>query len=906
MTLPAPPTPAEPAIPSDEQPWLLWGPYLSERQWGTVREDCSASGDAWAAVDHDMSRSFAYRWGEEGIAGISDERQRLCLALSLWNGRDPILKENFFGLSNAQGNHGEDVKEVWHYLDNTPDHRWMAMRYRYPQAAFPYEQLIRENAARDRDQPEYELADTGVFAQNRFFDIDVEIAKPGATEVLLRYTVHNRGPTDETLHLLPTLWFRADPDRPAGEPPCIAGGAGQAIASHCTLGRYALEVEGVDASAWLFTDNSSNLERLQSLGAQGNPQMLPADAEGGFWKDGIHERVVHGRTDAVRSRPYGTRAAAWRQIRVPAGASVAVRARLVALPDSGQLAPAAFGAAFDAILQQRREAADAFYAARQDSTRDAHCLALQRQAWAGLLWNKQYYSYEIRRWLDGDPGAPPPPAERQHGRNAAWDHLRAHDILLMPDKWEYPWFASWDLAFHSIAIAPVDPALAKRQITMLLHDRYMHPNGQLPAYEWNFSDVNPPVHAMAAWKVYQRDAAIIGTPDRDFLRHVLHRLMLNFTWWVNREDARGNNIFEGGFLGLDNVNIFDRSQPLPGGGELEQADGTSWMAMYALNLMRIAMELAQDDTVYEDLAIKFSEHFFHIAGAMANMANTDGLGLWDEEDGFYYDMLRLPDGSARRLKLRTIAGLVPFFAVEVLDDARMEKLQHLRAHLDALLHRRPDLDALVSHWREPSRAPGAAPDDSAAPAAEGHTHLFSLLRGHRMKRVLNRLLDENEFLSPHGLRSVSKAYEADAFDFSIGDSRYALHYTPAESDSGMFGGNSNWRGPVWLPLNFLIVESLRRFHAYYGDEFRVECPTGSGRQHTLCEVADFLQDRLLSLYRPGPDGSLPGNGRPGECADATDGASPAPLLFHEYFHGDTGLGLGAAHQTGWTALLALL
>jgi hypothetical protein len=611
-----------------------------------------------------------------------------------------------------------------------------------------------------------------------------------------------------------------------------------------------------------------------------------------------------------------------------------------------------------------RGSADAFYDARQDPAHDAARRRVQRQAWAGLLWNKQFYAYDVRRWLAGDPGSGVPPATRMApgGRNTAWQHLRAHDVILMPDKWEYPWFAAWDLAFHCIALAPIDPAFAKKQITLLLHDRYMHPSGQLPAYEWNFSDVNPPVQALAAWKVYQRDAAITGKPDTTFLRHVLHRLMLNFTWWVNREDQSGNNIFEGGFLGLDNVGVFDRSKPLPGGGELEQADGTSWMAMYALNLMRIAMELAQDDPVYEDLAIKFAEHFFRIAGAMANMGNIEGEGLWDEEDGFYYDLVRLPGGGTSRLRLRTIAGLIPLFAVEVLDEARMQKLVKLRRHLDVLLAKRPDLDVLVSHWRDPNVAgaatgagapatPGAAgaaatPGAAGAPSATGAQaastpageqdppaaavqavpapaaamitaeqqpprHLFSLLRGHRMKLVLQRMLDEHEFLSPYGIRSVSRAYGEHAFDYALGDARYALHYTPAESDTDMFGGNSNWRGPVWMPINFLIVESLLRFHSYYGDDFRVECPSGSGKMCNIGEVAEFLRERLLDLFRPGADGHCPGSGARGENAadpDAPDGqgAGAAPLLFHEYFHGDTGRGLGASHQTGWTALAALL
>ncbi|WP_295857370.1 glucosidase [uncultured Xylophilus sp.] len=917
MSIASEPPSSGQAEPSAKDPtWQQWGPYLAERQWGTVREDASADGRAWEAVTHDMARSFAYRWGEDGIGGLSDDRQRLCLALALWNGEDAILKERMFGLSNAEGNHGEDVKEVYHYLDNLPDHRYMRMRYRYPQRAFPYAALVAENARRSRQDPEYELADTGIFEGGRYFDVEIEIAKRSPTDLLVRYTAHNRGPDAATLHLLPTVWFRGDPAEPHAPVPRLSLAADDDAvlhADHPTLGRYVCRVEGTaglndEGACFLFTDNAANEARLAALGCQGRPLSLVSDTAGpAVYKDGIGERVVHGVRAAVRDRPIGTKAAAWRTCTIAAGGSATIRLHLYAA-DTGDTTGAAVFDRADADIAAARAAADAFYAARQDPHLDPTRRAVQRQAWAGLLWSKQFYRYDVRRWLQGDAGAPPLPAARLHGRNAVgWQHLNAHDVLLMPDTWEYPWFAAWDLAFHCIAIAPIDPALAKRQLTLLLHDRYMHPNGQLPAYEWNFSDVNPPVQALAAWKIYQRDAALTGTPDTAFLRQVLHRLMLNFTWWVNREDRSGNNIFEGGFLGLDNVGVFDRSQPLPGGGELEQADGTSWMAMYALNLMRIAMELAQDDPVYEDLAIKFSEHFFRIAGAIANVGGAAGDGLWDEDDGFYYDMIRRPDGSVSRLRLRTIAGLVPLLACEVLDDARLDRLQRLRSHLDRFLQDRPDLDALVSHWRDPSPRIDALPpgEDPPAPAAAAQRrHLFALLRGHRMKSVLARMLDEDEFLSPHGIRSVSKAYGEHAFDYTLGDTRYALHYTPAESDTGMFGGNSNWRGPVWMPLNFLILEALRRFHTYYGDGFRIECPTRSGTYRSLGEVADFLQQRLVGLFVPDAHGVRPGCSTPGECASAP--GEPAALLFHEYFHGDTGRGLGASHQTGWTALIALL
>ncbi|CAN5709679.1 glucosidase [soil metagenome] len=901
---------------SDSEPWLLWGPYLSERQWGTVREDASAGGDAWASLTHDMSRSVAYRWGEDGIGGISDERQRLCLSLALWNGQDPILKERLFGVSNIEGNHGEDVKEEYHYLDNTPDHRWMRMIYRYPQAAFPYDRLVAENASRPRSEREFELADTGVFDDGRYFDVEIQYAKAGVDDVLVRYTAHNRGDADAPIHLLPTLWYRQEerlsPDTKTPVIEAASGQGGGVVATHERLGRYVCEVDGGGAPVqWLYTDNATNPSRAAALDAQGWFKGTPTTST--CFKDGINDRVVGGDTNAVHTRPAGTKVAAWFQLQVPAHGSVTVRLRLRAQPEP----PAPFDTftGFDAVLDEQRATADALYALRHDPGLNPQQRAVQRQAWAGLLWSKQFYAYDVSRWLDGEPqvdGADdgrgitrPESTGLRALRNRSWRHVRAHDIILMPDKWEFPWFAAWDLAFHCIAVAPVDPDLAKRQITLLMHDRYMHPSGQLPAYEWNFSDVNPPVQALAAWKVYNTDAALKGKPDIDFLRHVLHRLMLNFTWWVNREDSSGNNIFEGGFLGLDNVGVFDRSTPLPGISRLEQADGTSWMAMYALNLMRIAIEIAQHDAVYEDLAIKFAEHFFHIAGAMANMGNHEGEGLWDDVDGFYYDMMLMPDGSSRRLKLRTIAGLIPLFAVEVLDEVRLSKLKRFRRHLRVFLGNRPDLAALVSHWEVPNDpGPAAAraddePGEPTAPAipGSGNMNLFSLLRGHRMKLVLSRVLDENEFLSPHGIRSVSKSYGEHAFDYTIGDVNYALHYTPAESDTAMFGGNSNWRGPVWMPLNYLIVESLRRFHAYYGDDFTVECPTGSGQMMTIDQVADFLKARLCTLMLPGSDPERP---------PLSDDPNDRMMLFHEYFHGDDGRGLGASHQTGWTALIAVL
>ncbi len=911
MTTSAPASP-----PADDDPaWQAWGPYLTERQWGTVREDISQTGEAWESVTHDMARSYTYRWGEEGIAGISDEQQTLCLALALWNGADAILKERMFGLSNRQGNHGEDVKECYHYLDNVPTHRYMRMRYRYPQRAFPYAQLVSENAARSREQPEYEIEDTGVFADGRFFETEVEVAKDSPRDLRVRYTVQNRADEAACLHLLPTLWFRHDPDtaHPSEQPRITqtidVDGNKVLLLDAPSLGSYQCVVD-VPNARFLFTDNRSNPARVpvqpgaSYFFSQEEAQVQPC------FKDGINDRVVQGNTAAVYADGPGTKAAVWIELQVPAHGSVTVRLRL-----SDRSVQAPFGE-FDSRVEEQHSAADRFYASRQDATHSEDRRRIQRQAWAGLLWSKQYYAYDVRRWRDGEPNAQNLPP-RIDDRNVAWCHVRAHDIILMPDKWEYPWFASWDLAFHCIAIAPIDTRLAKEQLTLLLHDRYMHPNGQLPAYEWNFSGVNPPVQALAAWKIYQIDAAATGRGDTAFLQHVLHRLMLNFTWWVNRQDSSGNNIFEGGFLGLDNIGIFDRSKPLPGGGVLEQADGTSWVAMFALNLMRISMELALTQPVYEDLAMKFAEHFFYIAGAMENLGNSSGEGLWDEEDGFYYDLLRLPDGSSRRLRLRTIVGLIPLFAVEVMDDARWEALPRLRVHLDALLHERPDLAALVSNWhvrstdvaeqtasvaQTPVAAATAADTPQTADANTEGVHLFSLLRGHRMKALLHRMLDPQEFLSPHGIRAVSRVYDEEGFDFTLHGSDYSMHYTPAESDTDMFGGNSNWRGPVWMPLNYLLVQSLRRFHAHYGDGFRVECPTGSGTFMSLCEVADFIQARLLQLFLLSPDGSrtFEGTGPPEVDADSD------ALLFNEYFDGDTGKGLGASHQTGWTALIALL
>ncbi len=876
-----------------DKAWRRWGPYLSERQWGTVREDYSADGDAWAYFPHDHARSRAYRWGEDGLAGLSDDRQYLCLSLALWNGKDAILKERLFGLTNPEGNHGEDVKELYYYVDATPTHAYLRTLYKYPQAAFPYQQLLDENRRRGRDVPEYELVDTGVFAGGRFFDVTVDYAKQDTDDILMRVTVANRGPEPATLHLLPQLWFRNiwswrtdPPPRPRldpGETPGTLRG------HHPWLGRIRFEAMGGAAGEpeFLFCDNDTNLVRHD-----GAPEGTP-----GVWKDGFHDAVVHGKAAAVSRTGPGTKAAAHWVLTVAPGAEQQVVVRL----SVAGVAVAGEADAFevepvdaDALFRTRRAEADHFYAAVQSAVPDPDARLVQRQALSGMIWGKQLYRYDVRRWLEGDaPAQPAPPGERlaRSARNTRWGHLNAIDVLSMPDKWEYPWFASWDLALQCLPLALIDPAFAKGQLLLLTREWYMHPNGQLPAYEWSFDDVNPPVHAWAAWRVFEIDREKRGDAvgDIGFLERVFHKLLMNFTWWVNREDASGLNIFQGGFLGMDNIGVFNRSEALPGGARINQADGTAWMAMYSLNMLRIALELGSHDTAYEDIASKFFEHFLLIAEAMTTMAG--GGGLWDEEDGFFYDKLELPDGRIEPLKLRSAVGLVPLFAVEVIEPGLLDRLPDFARRLRWVLKHRPDLAALVSRWQVKGS------DDR---------RLLSLLRGHRMKRLLSRMLDEEEFLSPYGIRSLSKRYAADAYRFETEGTSGTLSatYTPGESDTGLFGGNSNWRGPIWFPINHLIIESLRRFHAYYGDDFLVECPTGSGRFLTLRGVADELSSRLVRLFLRDSKGVRPalgehGSGQGGPMADEL-------LLFHEYFHGETGQGLGASHQTGWTGLVATL
>ncbi|HEY5893404.1 MAG TPA: hypothetical protein VIT91_09250 [Chthoniobacterales bacterium] len=851
--------------------WRKWGPYLSERQWGTVREDYSSHGNAWEYLPHDHARSRAYRWGEDGIAGFTDHHQRLCLSLVLWNGRDPILKERLFGLTNSEGNHGEDCKELYYYLDGTPTHSYLKMLYKYPQRAFPYADLVHINRSRGEHEQEYELLDTCVFTDNRYFDVFVEYARIDPTAVNMRITVHNRGPEDAMIHVLPQIWFRNTWSwKPGAKKPEISARSPQSVrAIHADMGEFHFHVEG--AESWLFTENETNTRRLYGLNTEG------------FFKDAFHEFVVGGNKDAINPMQKGTKAAAMIARSVPAGESITVRASL-RNPSEGDPFES-----FDHIIETRRAEADAFYADLQRDLKDDDARLVQRQALAGMIWSKQYFYYDVPEWLNGDPAQPAPPHERCHGRNFEWKHLNNADVVSMPDKWEYPWYAAWDLAFHTVAFALVDAEFAKSQLLLMTREWYMHPNGQLPAYEWAFGDVNPPVHAWATWRVFEMDRDRNGgAGDLAFLERVFHKLMLNFTWWVNRKDAQGRNIFQGGFLGLDNIGVFDRSAPLPTGGFINQADGTSWMAMYSLNLMRIALELAQHNPVYEDIATKFFEHFLHIAEAMNNIGES-GIGLWNEADEFYYDVLNLPNGQMVPLKVRSMVGLIPLYAVEVLEHDLLDKVPGFAKRLRWFLNYRPDLAKLVSRWNE---------------CGNDERHLLSLLRGHRMKCLLRRMLDETEFLSEYGVRGISKHHEAHPYVFNFCGNELGVSYQPAESNSGLFGGNSNWRGPIWMPVNYLLIESLQKFHSYYGDDFKVECPTGSGNYLTIREVANELARRLTRIFLKDEHGRRPVFNHHEKMQ--SDPHFRDHLLFHEYFHGDTGRGVGASHQTGWTGLVANL
>jgi hypothetical protein len=860
--------------------WKRWGPYLSERAWGTVREDYSPHGTAWDFFPHDHARSRAYRWNEDGIAGISDRHQMICFAIALWNGRDPILKERVFGLTGNEGNHGEDVKEYYFYLDSTPTHSYMTYLYKYPQAAFPYGWLVEENRRQGRGGPEFELLDTGVFEEDRYFDVVVEYAKAGVEDILIRISVVNRGPESAQLVLLPTLWFRNTWSWGSDEPRASlrrgkVQGRGVAIeVDHPSYGRRWLYCEG--SPELLFTENETNYRRL--YGAEnGSP----------YVKDGINDYIVHGVKEAVNPERVGTKAAAHYPLTIAPGKTVTVRLRFTdtEIPATGEKP---FGTAFDQIFGERQREAEEFYATiiPRDLSSDAR--SVMRQAFAGLLWSKQFYHYVVKDWLEGDPACPSPPAERKHGRNHEWTHLYNADVISMPDKWEYPWYAAWDLAFHCVPLALVDSDFAKEQLILMLREWYMHPNGQLPAYEWAFGDVNPPVHAWAAWRVYKIDKKRRGKGDRDFLQKVFHKLLLNFTWWVNRKDAEGKNVFQGGFLGLDNIGVFDRSAPLPTGGHIEQSDGTSWMGMYCLNLLAIALELAREDPAYEDVASKFWEHFIYIADAM-NRRGGEDIALWDDEDGFYYDVLHLPDGQHFPLKVRSMVGLIPLFAVQTLEPKLLNRLPGFKRRLEWFIDQRPELIQNVACMRTPGQE---------------ERRLLSVVTPDRLRRVLKLMLDEREFLSPYGIRALSQSHRDHPYTLTVSGVQHRVDYEPAESSTGLFGGNSNWRGPIWFPVNYLIIESLQKFHFYLGDDYKVECPTGSGRMATLWEVAGEISRRLTRIFLRTADGRRPVHG--GSEKFQTDPHWRDLVLFYEYFHGDTGAGVGAGHQTGWTGLVAKL
>ena len=864
--------------------WKRWGPYVSERAWGTVREDYSAKGTVWESFPHDHARSKTYRWNEDGIAGICDRHQMICFAIALWNGRDPILKERLFGLAGNEGNHGEDVKEQYFYLDNTPTHSYMRYLYKYPQAAFPYAELIEENGRRNREAREFELADTGVFHESRYFDVFVDYAKASPEDILIHIQVANRGPEPAVIHVLPTIWFRntwqwgnRDPKpclrRVEQAPPNVAAG-GPVLMVEVRHWRYDTRWLACEGSPeLLFTENETNFRRLWAT-----------ENTSAYVKDGINDYVVDGAAGAINPGQFGTKSSARYRLELAPSQIVSIRLRLFDSTSTGQI----FGSAFDEIIAQRRQEADEFYRSVIPESAPSDSREVMRQALAGMLWSKQFYHYVVKDWLQGDAGFPEPPRSRHYGRNAEWGHIYNSDVVSMPDKWEYPWCAAWDLAFHTVALALVDSAFAKEQLALMVREWYMHPSGQLPAYEWAFSDVNPPVHAWAAWRVYKIEKKRCGVGDRSFLQRVFHKLLLNFTWWVNRKDADGRNIFQGGFLGLDNVGVFNRSDPLPTGGFIQQADGTGWMAMYTLNLLAIALELALEDPSYEDVASKFWEHFLYIADAI-NHIGGEQQAMWHEEDGFYYDVLCKPDGGQVPLRIRSMVGLIPLFAVQTLETDCVKRFQGFKRRMDWFVKYRPDLTRNVA---------------SMTAVGLGERRLLSILNPERLRRVLKVMLDEKEFLSPYGVRSLSRAHRERPYTMHVDGTEYRVDYEPAESQTGAFGGNSNWRGPIWFPLNYLIVESLQKFHYYFGDEFKVECPTGSGRMLTLWEIAEELSHRLISIFLRGKNGARPVNGSNRDFA--TDPHWHDFVLFYEYFDGEDGSGLGASHQTGWTGLVAKL
>ncbi len=878
---------------SDERTkhWKRWGPYLSERAWGTVREDYSPDGSAWDYFPHDHARSRAYRWNEDGIAGISDRHQKMCFALALWNGQDPILKERLFGLTGSEGNHGEDVKEIYYYLDSTPTHSYMKFLYKYPQSEFPYVKLIEENRDRDKNEREFELIDTGIFDDDKYFDVFVEYAKSDVEDILIKITVANRGDETAQINVLPTIWFRNTWAWNDSDPNCGIRKADVGVLElECPeYGKRWLYCEG--SPELLFTENETNSERLF-----GSKSRTP------FVKDGINDYIVQGRADRINPAEVGTKASANYKLNVPAKSQISVRLRLsdIDLTGIGALTKSRSTSAsiragdddpfadFDNCFAARIREADDYYASIVPPELSEDARNVQRQAFAGMLWSKQFYHYVVKDWLEGDNSTAIPPAERLHGRNSEWRHLYNADIISMPDKWEYPWYAAWDLAFHCIPLALIDPNFAKEQLLLMLREWYMHPNGQIPAYEWAYGDVNPPVHAWAAMRVYQIEKKRTGRGDRKFLARVFHKLLLNFTWWVNRKDSEGMNVFEGGFLGLDNIGVFDRSRPLPTGGKLAQSDGTSWMAMYCLNMLAIALELAVEDSTYEDVASKFWEHFLHISDAMNNLG-SEGISLWDDDDGFYYDVLHLHGEGNKPLKVRSMVGLIPLFAVSTIEPEALDALPNFRRRLQWFIDNRPDLTANVACMRTPGM---------------GERRLLAVVYRERLESVLRVMLDETEFLSPFGVRAVSRFHKANPYILNVNGEEHRVDYEPGESSSGLFGGNSNWRGPIWFPVNYLLIESLQKFHHYYGDDLKVECPTGSGNFLNLWEVSQELSRRLSSIFLRNGDDTRPVFGKNERFQ--TDEHFRDHVLFYEYFHGDDGSGVGASHQTGWTGLVAKL
>lgn len=857
---------------ADNKGWKKWGPYLSDRQWGTVREDYSIYGNTWDYLPHDMARSRAYRWGEDGIGGISDNKQRICFALAFWNENDAILKERLFGLTGSEGNHGEDVKELYYYLDSTPTHSYMKMLYKYPHKAFPYSELLETTRQRSRNDPEFELIETGIFENNAYFDIFIEYAKAEENDILIKITAHNRGLSDAPLVLLPTIWFRNTWSwgyEEFAQKPILSGiSTTQIEVFHRGFNKFKLYAE--EADELVFCENETNMERVF-----GKPNTTP------YPKDGINNYIVEKETSGINPNKVGTKASAVYQKTIPAGKSETIRLRFT---ESTHLQDPF--ADFDTIFEKCIQTADDFYAQIQKNIKSEEERNIQRQAFAGMMWCKQFYYYNINQWMNGDPKMPFEFKGRAFQRNSTWKHAYMGNILSMPDKWEYPWFAAWDLAFHTLTLSRIDPDFAKRQLAVVLREYYMHPNGQIPAYEWNFSDVNPPVHAWATWKVYEIEKEATGTGDIDFLERVFHKLLLNFTWWINQKDADGNSLFGGGFLGLDNIGVFDRNAQIPG-VTLQQADATGWMAMYTLNMLRIACEIALQRPSYQDMASKFFEHFLYIAAAINNSSDKESLGLWDEEDQFYYDKINTPYGDKIFMKIRSLVGLIPLAAVEVIDEELLNKLPDFKRRVDWILTNRPDLAALISRWYDPGK---------------GETHLLSLLRGHRMKMVLKRMFDESEFLSDYGIRSLSKYHLEHPYNFNLSGENLSVVYTPGESDLSIMGGNSNWRGPVWFPLNYLLLDSLFKIYKYYGDDYEVEYPTDSGNIVTIKEAAIKIGERLVDLFKENEEGIIPA--MVGNLEFQQDANFKPYYLFYEYFHGDNGRGCGTTHQTGWTGLVA--